>query len=241
MASRVTSKSKKKYDPKKELSGIAEDIKTRNESVKGEMFEIGRLLCKAKDMLPKGDFKPWVKSNFDFSYQTANNFMNVYRYCLRDKSIVSSVSSSVLYLIASKKFPSDLREYLFENADYLKGISNKDMRKVYKKFKAGKIDLESPEVKALLKFKKGDKSNRDYQRRIRKCIKWIEKLEQAVVMITEKIQWPERPGTERTELTENYKKRIDELIHGIVATIKEAKPKATIVDTVKPEFKISRS
>ena len=80
-------KERKQYfnDPKdkNQLPLIVNEINARVLRGKREIYEIGRLLTKAKSLVGHGKFKKWVKDNVkEFGYQTANNFMNVYRYCL---------------------------------------------------------------------------------------------------------------------------------------------------------------
>jgi Protein of unknown function (DUF3102) len=96
-----------KDDPEsdKQLPLIVEEIQARVGSAKRQIFEIGRLLTEAKAIVGHGEFKDWIKGKFDFSYSTANNFMNVYRYCLESPALVHSIRAAVLYKVASPKFP----------------------------------------------------------------------------------------------------------------------------------------
>lgn len=85
-----------------------------------------------------GEFKDWIRGQkFDFSYQTANNFMKVYRTCLGSPHLVQTIPASILYQIDSTHFPRDLREFLFESADGLKEIKNKKIRDISKRVKKG--------------------------------------------------------------------------------------------------------
>jgi hypothetical protein len=45
-------------------------------------------------------------------------------------------------------FSAELREYIFENIENIITIDNLTMQKIHRRFKAGEIGLESPEVKA---------------------------------------------------------------------------------------------
>ena len=84
-----------KDDPEsdKQLPHIADEIRARVRNIKRQMFEIGQLLTEAKTFLEHGKFKKWIKDNFDISYPTANNFMNVHLYCLEYPQLVQSIKS----------------------------------------------------------------------------------------------------------------------------------------------------
>jgi hypothetical protein len=130
---------------------IIEEIYRRASNIKREMLEIGRLLTEAKEIVGHGNFKKWIEEIFDFSYQTANNLMNVYRYCGGRPEIITTVKASVLYQISAPKFPKDLREHLFEHSQSLEDIGNERMRKICEQYKKKEIGLDSPEVKELFR------------------------------------------------------------------------------------------
>jgi hypothetical protein len=152
------------YGTEKRIKYIVEEIKYRVKICKKEMFEIGGLLTEAKQIVGHGKFKQFIEDNFDFSYETANNFMNVYKTCLASPQIVTSLKASVLYQIAAPGFPADLRQYIFEHVDdvytwkdtpvKLEEITNQDIKELLKKYKAGEIDNESEEIKKIFEENK---------------------------------------------------------------------------------------
>ena len=55
----------------------AESIKFRTQRVVEDIIEIGKSLVEVKAQLPHGSFGNWLKSEFDWSEDTAGRFMNV--------------------------------------------------------------------------------------------------------------------------------------------------------------------
>src|SRR4030042_185321 len=100
------------YGNEDRLGRIVKEVKHRVLICKKEIFNIGELLVEAKKIVGHGNFKKWIADTFDFSYETANNFMNVYNACLANPSLVGTIKASVLYQISSPGFPPDLREHL---------------------------------------------------------------------------------------------------------------------------------
>jgi len=222
-----------------QLPLIAKEIKLRAISIKRNMFEIGKLLTQAKKLTDHGKFKKWVRKNCDFSYPTANNLMKVYACCLKKPQLVTTIQTSILYQVASKKFPQDLRKYLFKHGDYLEKISNKQIKNILKQYKAGEINLKSPEIKGLLKYNKNKKKYANYQKRIEQNIKLLEKLKNTVAGIAEKIGWPIASNEKLTELTSEQKKMIEDSIKDIVKVIEEARPEYKVNENMKPELEVA--
>jgi Tfp pilus assembly pilus retraction ATPase PilT len=122
-------------DSDKQLPLMADEIRARGGVIKRQIYETGQVLTEAKDLMEHGKFKSWIRDQeFDFSYQTANNFMNVYRTCLGRPDIAQTIPLSILYQIAGKGFPKDLREFILVNAGGLKKIKSKEIRDIQKRF-----------------------------------------------------------------------------------------------------------
>lgn len=85
----------------------AESVRSRMRRTAEDIIAIGQDLTKAKEDLGHGLFQDWLKSEFDMSYNTAYNFMNVAeRFGTDDKSLnFKDLSVSVLYLLASPSTP----------------------------------------------------------------------------------------------------------------------------------------
>lgn len=126
------------YGDPKRLPAIAEEVRLRIHITKREIFTIGELLYEAKKIL-QGEFKQWIEDNFDFGYDTANNFMNVYKHLFGHRGLVDKVKSSILYRISAPSFPDELREYLISQGG-LRDITGRKLDTFMKKYKEGGID-----------------------------------------------------------------------------------------------------
>ena len=145
-----------------------------------------------KVILGHGRFIKWHRANFDFSYPTANNFMNVYKHCIGYPELVQTIKPSVLYKIASSKFPKDLREFLFENHHQLDDISNEKINRICKLFKDGKIDLKSPEIQGLIKFRENNTDYLQYKEQVEHCLYELKKFYVKVANMAKQMpSWPE--------------------------------------------------
>lgn len=151
-----------KTDIYDKLDDLAAEIKLRGKICKREIFKVGELLTEAKRLTGHGNFKQWVEDNCDFSYETANNFMNAYKYCLGYFEFLETIPSSIIYMVSSPNFPSDLREYLFTTGE-IKLINVRDeLRDLLEKYKNSEIDFTSPELNKLFKVKRDDNAFNHY-------------------------------------------------------------------------------
>lgn len=60
------------------LEVIGAEIRALTASMLGNVIEIGRRMVEAKELLPHGEFGPWIKENTGYSHSTANNFMRLF-------------------------------------------------------------------------------------------------------------------------------------------------------------------
>ena len=136
------------------LENYADEIKVRVRITQNEIFIIGEILCLAKKKCSEENisFQQWINDNFDFSYETANNFMNVFKNCFGLKAIVYKIPASILYMISKPSFPEELKQYLGENL-YQKGqldtmsISGlKKLTDLYKSEGMEAVEKEIPKV-----------------------------------------------------------------------------------------------
>lgn len=228
-----------KDDPEsdKQLPLIVDEIRARVGSTKRQAFEIGRLLTKAKAIVGHGKFKDWIKNQkFDFGYQTANNFMNVYRYCLENPALVQSIKASVLYRIASPKFPEDLRRHLFKHANALEKITNDEIKDLCGRFKDKELDLDSPEIKGLIKYRQEQDQYLAYTAELNEVIGKLEILGKTVVKLSSEITWPILTGKERTAMTKVQAQKVEDLIKDINGQVDNLKPDFDLVKRIKPRL-----
>lgn len=58
---------------------IAAEIRTLTASMLSNIIEIGRRMVEAKELLPHGEFGPWLKANTGYSTSKANDYMRIFR------------------------------------------------------------------------------------------------------------------------------------------------------------------
>ena len=136
------------------IGSVANEILLRLDTIKRNIFEIGRLLYDAKDLIDHGDFENWVGDTLQMGIRTAENYINVYKHCMCTPELVNFFKPSILYQVCSPNFPKVLREELFSNATGEYDYKFKDFLAVVVKYKRGEITLESDEIKALLNKKR---------------------------------------------------------------------------------------
>lgn len=145
------------------LESVKEEIQERALALKFQVYEIGRLLLDAKNLLNHGEFRHWLQDqgNFPLSWKTAHNCMNVYKTCLGHPDLVERFPVSALYVICRPSFPQALRQQLFDNVVGICDWNQKELLQTAMKYKAGEIELDGPEVRGLLLRQKKQKiSNR---------------------------------------------------------------------------------
>ena len=81
------------------------------------IINIGQKLTEVKEQLGHGNFQDWLRSEFEWSEQTARQFMQVYRWSrtIENKNFVfSQLATSALYLLAAPSTPSQAREEVLD-------------------------------------------------------------------------------------------------------------------------------
>jgi exonuclease VII small subunit len=104
---------------------IAVEIRTLSSQFKQQALsyaiEIGRRLCEAKDLVNHGEWGTWIEEKTEFSHQTANNLMKVFRdYGADQISLDGAAKSKTLgnlsytKALALLQVPADEREEFAE-------------------------------------------------------------------------------------------------------------------------------
>jgi hypothetical protein len=135
-------------DTSRQLRMLENEIKIRLRITSHEVFIIGELLSMAKQICTEKGirFKLWIIKAFSFSYETANNFMNVYKYCLGHRTIAALLPLSLLYKIGAPNFPQELREYIFQTFSKLESITDSILKRMLEKYKAGGIEAVEKDI-----------------------------------------------------------------------------------------------
>ena len=84
------------------------------------IISIGQKLTEVKEKLGHGSFQNWLRSEFEWSEQTARQFMQVYRWSktIKNKNFVfSQLATSALYLLAAPSTPPEARDEVLSLID----------------------------------------------------------------------------------------------------------------------------
>jgi hypothetical protein len=209
------------------LDDIKLEIKGRIRITKNEVFKIGELLVLAKPLCQQAriHFQDWINANFEFSYETANNFMNVYKQCMGVRDIAMHLPLSVLYKISKPNFPEELRDWLLAQGN-LEEISIDHVDGLLNKYREGGFKFEAVEddIKEI---------NRRYIvfRQTHDNIKICESTLQSLLYVKGKLKYSEIEldwddssdmQPEASEITRNIYQTFDKCIAGLKETIKES-------------------
>lgn len=117
-------------------------IKTLGGQIANGVYEIGRLLCEAKESVPRGEWGAWLETNVAYSDSTAQNFMKIYR----------ELSDGQVDLLTGKT-----QAEMFAGLDYSRMVEVFKLPKAERAQLAEENDLagmSAREVKALVKEKR---------------------------------------------------------------------------------------
>ncbi len=224
-----------------QLSLMVDEVNLRVQNIKRELYEIGRVLTEAKIIIGYGGFQDWIESNFDFSYQTANNFMHVYEHCLRRPQLIEYFKPSLLYILTAPKFQENIRELFFKHATFFKNIGNKVASDIAIEFSNGKYPPDHPKVKALIKYLEEQDSCAGYNNDLEKSINRVIDLHDTVNSVVKNVAWPSLNGNPKAQLTNSQHEKISNLIQGMVEAVESILPEFEIVEDLMPEIEIKES
>jgi hypothetical protein len=136
-----------------DLRNLAIEINARVKITTDEIFKIGELLYRAKKLCSqeKIKFQDWIEKSVNFSYETANNFMHVFRYCFGLRHVAMQVSPSILYKVSAPGFPEEFRDYLFRTGR-LEKMTNGMLGAITKRYREGGYDAIRADVEKLNDF-----------------------------------------------------------------------------------------
>lgn len=133
-----------KSDQKYKLSRITTEIEAHLINLKRSFFEIGKLLSKAKQILPHGTFQLWIEKTFqnDLPYSTAYAYMTIYERFKGNQKVVQMLPITFLMNISQSSFPEEITKLILENSQYLETADVNTIKDVFKQYKAGELNLK---------------------------------------------------------------------------------------------------
>jgi Protein of unknown function (DUF3102) len=91
--------------------------------------EIGNELLQAKVIFGHGNFGGWLHSEFQWSVETANNYMNLAKNFTGKIATVTNFKLSTAYASAAESTPAEIRDELLTRVEAGENISREDVRK----------------------------------------------------------------------------------------------------------------
>ena len=114
------------------LAEHAAMIRKLGKRVVDDIIEIGRRLQKAKDLVGHGGWAAWLEREFDWSQDTASNFINVYMLSQQDPKFRTvrnlNLPLNALYLIARKSTPETVKNEIIERAKAGEAVTAKTVK-----------------------------------------------------------------------------------------------------------------
>jgi hypothetical protein len=110
--------------------------------VKFRFFEIGKLLSRAKEILPHGTFQRWIEETWrgELPYPTAACYRAIYERFKNEKEKITVIPITLLQQMAQDSFPDEIIKMITDNPEAFKGNAS-EIRAAYAEFKKGEIDL----------------------------------------------------------------------------------------------------
>lgn len=89
-------------------------IRERTRVTTATIIEIGNDLLGAKQLLPHGQFKDWIKAECGFTVRTAQRYIRVAQFVEGKNDTVSLLPPNIVYLLAAKSTPPELADEVIE-------------------------------------------------------------------------------------------------------------------------------
>ena len=109
---RIIAQTMARPDEGRTIEAITGEILDAKRAGGEAILTIGRCLIEAKDMLPHGEWLPWLNERVEFSERTARNFMRLAREWTNRQTLADLGASKALTLLA---LPAEEREQFMED------------------------------------------------------------------------------------------------------------------------------
>jgi len=119
-----------------DLAEHADAIRELHKRVAGDVIEIGRRLTECKSMCGHGQWLRWLDREFQWTDDTALNFMRVYELARKSRNFRDlSLPISALYLLAAPSTPETARAECFKRVGAGEVIQFSEVKRVVEKHK----------------------------------------------------------------------------------------------------------
>lgn len=152
------------------IEAVTEEILDIKQRVAEDFMELGQRLCEAKELLPHGEWLPWLANNVQFSERQAQKFMALARGYESNPQLAADFGSEKAFALLD--LPMEEREQIAAEGASVAGktksasdLTTREMKQIVAERKAPKYDAEL-EAKAYLEQRaEEDEEYRDLFRR----------------------------------------------------------------------------
>lgn len=123
------------------IETVTQDILQIKQRVGEDFMELGHCLCEAKEMLPHGEWLPWLSERVQFSDRTAQKYMSLWREYEANPKLASDLGSEKAFALLA--LPMDEREQIAANGVVVDGktkpasdLTKKDVQQIVRERKA---------------------------------------------------------------------------------------------------------
>ena len=137
MQSRHSKKSKRRDDLilRREVAAIRrlkKSVASHGKSVVTDIVEIGKRLERVKGRIGHGNWLPWLRKNFDWSGETAANYMAVYRLSKSPKFLsLKNLPFDQLYMLGRRSVSEEVRAAVAARVEARGQITPSEVRNIH--------------------------------------------------------------------------------------------------------------
>ena len=142
---------------KNKLSKITIEVEERLINIKRDLFQIGKLMSKAKSILPHGTFQEWIEKTFgkELPYSTAQAYMKIYETFQKSPKTVQLMPVHFLMNMTRNTFPEQIKDLINEHAQHMEKEDIQGVNEAFNHYKKGEISISQFETMAKKYIKLG--------------------------------------------------------------------------------------
>lgn len=123
------------------IETVTDEILDIKQRVAEDFMELGQRLCEAKELLPHGEWLPWLEQKVQFSERTAQKFMQLAREYESNPKLASDLGSEKAFALLA--LPKEEREQIAQQGLTVNGktkpasdLTKKDIQQAVRERKA---------------------------------------------------------------------------------------------------------
>jgi hypothetical protein len=123
---------------------IEHQIQAELVTIKTSVYNIGKLLSAAKELVPNGEFQRWITETFgdELPYSTAACYKSIYERFQGCPEFVNRLPMTFLIQSKQETFPEDIIDILKQNTEAAKQVDLNKIIDAYRDFKGKKVSFD---------------------------------------------------------------------------------------------------